>query len=322
MVKMYTIKKKPEDFKVWEVSTAAASGRGQYVFAVLKKKDYTTLDALKVLARFLNLKLKHFGFAGTKDRKAVAEQMISVRIPAPGMIQRLQKFSHSLISICIVGKSDRPISLGDLEGNRFEILVRDADSEPKKPCRFANYFGEQRFSRNNAAAGKLLVQGKLDEAVSLMDEPEINESLSKEPSNVVAALKMLPKKALMMYVHSYQSLLWNKAADEYINRYSNGRDPGRAEKVKIPLIGFGTELEDYSEEIQNICRSILQKEGITERDFINRKIKELSSEGGERMLFAEVRDLRITKRGKGTYMLEFFLPKGCYATELVKQMFA
>ena len=155
-----------------------------------------------------------------------------------------------------------------------------------------------------------------------MDEPEINESLSKEPSNVVAALKMLPKKALMMYVHSYQSLLWNKAADEYINRYSNGRDPGRAEKVKIPLIGFGTELEDYSEEIQNICRSILQKEGITERDFINRKIKELSSEGGERMLFAEVRDLRITKRGRGTYRLEFFLPKGCYATELVKQMFA
>ena len=318
---MYTLKKKPEDFKVREVSTAAASGKGQYVFAVLKKKDYTTIDALKVLARFLDLKLKYFGFAGTKDRKAVTEQMISVRIPAPGMIQRLQKFSHDLISVRIVGKSDKPISLGDLESNRFEIVVRDADSEPKKCARFVNFFGEQRFSRNNAAAGKLLVQGKLGEAVRLMDEPEMNESLSKEPTDIVAALKKLPKKILIIYVHAYQSLLWNRAADEYLRDYHKSRDPGKAENVKIPLIGFGTELEEYSDEIKNICRRILRDENLTERDFINRKIKELSSEGGERMLFAEVRDLRITKRDKGTYLLEFFLPKGCYATELVKQMF-
>ena len=62
---MYTIKHKPEDFKVKEVSNVIHSGKGSYVIAVLKKKDFTTLQALKLIANSVGLKLKHL------DRKSV-----------------------------------------------------------------------------------------------------------------------------------------------------------------------------------------------------------------------------------------------------------
>lgn len=84
--------------------------------------------------------------------------------------------------------------------------------------------------------------------------------------------------------------------------------------MKLPIIGFDTETTKEVNEI-------LKKEGIKLRDFIIKEIPELTSEGTTRELFVEIRDLKINDI-ETSYLLSFSLPKGSYATEVIRQMFS
>jgi len=298
---MYTIKQTPEDFFVKEISNVKVDETGDYSYFVLKKKNYTTLRAAQQIARILGVRLKDLGFAGSKDKNAVTEQLVSVKNIGK---ERLDKIELKDISIEFLGKGDKPISLGDLEGNYFKIVVRDCENFPKEMDKFRNLFGEQRFSRNNEEVGKAIIKKDFKKAVELVMETDndekstMEEHLKRMENDYVGALKRIPIKKLKMYVHAYQSFLWNKMANE-------------SEEEEIPIIGFGT---DDAEEI-------LEPEGIKTRDFIIRSIPELSAEGSERKVFSSVKELKIKKIDEKTFELEFILPRGCYATELVKQMF-
>lgn len=308
---MYIIKQKPEDFAVKEVTAVKPGKEGNYAYLLLKKRDITTMDAVQHIADFLNLHVKHIGFAGIKDKKAVTEQYIS--LPA-GHEKRLAHFKSSKISLEFCGKGDERISLGDLEGNRFEIIVRDAKKEPKRLERYVNYFGEQRFSENNIKIGKAIIKGELEKAAMVCRERQVMNHLKKNKRDYVGALKRLPKKLLTLYVNAYQSYLWNMAVEEYL-KTGKGLD----DSLTVEIIGFGTEFRD--EIIKNIYEKMMRKEKIKLRDFIVRRMPELSSEGNARKVFVEPENLRIEKIDKKTYRLSFFLPKGCYATELIRQMF-
>jgi len=300
---MYKIKQEPEDFFVKEIINLKTKDEGEYTYFILKKKNYTTLRALQHIAEQLGVQLKRFGFAGTKDKKAVTEQAVSAKNIDSG---RLEKIKLKDIEIEVIGKGEEPISLGDLEGNYFRIVVRECEKEPKKLSKFKNYFGEQRFSRNNAEIGKAIAKKDFEKAVKLVVENEgdnesiINEYLQKKPNDYVGALRKIPIKILRMYVHAYQSLIWNRMAE-------------KSKEEEIPIIGFGTNLGEKE-------KKIMEEEGIKARDFIIKEIPELSSEGDSRKTFAEVKNLKIKKIGEKTLELEFELPKGSYATELVKQM--
>ena len=95
--------------------------------------------------------------------------------------------------------------------------------------------------------------------------------------------------------------------------YNNEKIIGVVNK-KLSLIGFGTQTNNNTNEI-------LKKECINQRDFIIKQIPELTSEGSERELFAEVNDLDIKKIKKG-YVLKFKLKKRSYATEAIRQIFS
>ena len=314
---MVVIKKKPEDFIVKEISRVKPAASGEYVYAVLSKTDWTTMDAVRRIADFLHLHLKALGFAGAKDKAAITEQVISIRAGNKDVIRELQGFSVKGIEVRAIGKGDSAICLGDLEGNQFRIVVREAVKAPRKLLRFINLFGEQRFSKDNVTAGKLIIRGEFAEAAAIMDEPEIMRHLESKPSDSVGALKQLPKKTLMMYLHAYQSLLWNRL----VERFLQGKNAEEIDNIMLPIIGFGTELDKNAEEIAKLCRQIMAEENINERDFIIRSMPDLSSDGGERALFADVKDLRITKKDNDVFVLEFSLSKGCYATEFIRQAF-
>lgn len=299
---MYTIKKQPEDFIVEEIRDQAYSDQGRYSILLMKKRNYTTQRAIEAVARALRVKPRSIGYAGIKDKNAVTTQHISLPI-------RVKQESLDLkdIGIRLLGFSDAPIHLGDLKGNTFRITVRDSSAEPKRLDEFLNLFGEQRFSSTNPEIGEALIRKHFKEATRLITETNVGygveEHLKSYPNDHVGALRRVPIPLLKLFVHSYQSKLWNRMA---IRLDQKPKD--------LPLIGFDTELHDTR------VQQVLQEEGLSPGDFIIRQLPELSLEGEYRKTYARINDLEIEGIGEGEFRLSFWLGKGCYATVAVNQM--
>lgn len=312
---MYKIKEKPEDFIVEEATNIEPRKKGEYSLWWMKKEDITTAEAVKIISRKLGLRERFVGYAGTKDKKAITKQLISVSRVPKAKIDGLELDKR--IKLEFYGYSDSPVSLGDLEGNWFDITVRDLDRIPKiENKKIKNYFGEQRFSENNAEVGKLIVKRNFRKAAEMMAETqkEVNDYLQKNTTDSVGALRQIPLKLLKLYIHAYQSYLWNKIAEQI------------DEDTELPIIGFDTETEDGK--IGKIISNIMKEEGINFRDFIIKEIPEISSQGGKRNLYVKPTGFEIAEKGedelnKGKYKIKikFFLPKASYATETIRQMF-
>ncbi len=302
---MYKIKQLPEDFLVREMMRLEFEQNGRYSYYLLKKKGLNTIDAVDRIAKKFKVSPRYINFAGTKDRSAVTEQHISIS-RGPGKDLEIEG-----ISLKFLGKGSQRLNLGTLDGNEFEIIIRNIDKRPEPIRRMRNLFDDQRFGnkKNNHIIGKAIVMKDFRKACDLIDEDKVKGHVVMHPNDCIGALKTLPKKILLLYIHSYQSYLWNEMAKD-------------SKEEKLPLIGFSTE---GSEEVD----SILEKEGITRRDFIIRQIPELSAEGGEREVFAEVNGLELGRLeddelnpGKKKVRISFRLGKGSYATQAIKQMFS
>lgn len=293
------IKQSPEDFYVRELISLDTKDSGRFLYFKLKKLDLTTPEAIKRVAIALSAKTKDFNYAGLKDRVAVTEQFVSWK---GGSKARLQSVKLKGIDLEFVGFADKPIHLGQNEGNFFCIVVRDVSAIPEINPKFLNLYGEQRLKENNAEIGRALVKKDFKAAADLLKR----QAHISDYSDPIAAIRTVPKKLLALMVHSFQSYLWNKAAILWSEKTDDN--------IALPVVGFG------SEDIDEITAAILKEEGVFPRDFIIRELPDISSEGDKRNLFAYAKDLKVEKKGNSV-VLEFSLPKGSYATELVRQGF-
>jgi tRNA pseudouridine13 synthase len=322
---MYTLKHIPEDFIVKEQSTVKLKENGKYSYFKLEKKDYSTMKAIQMIGQFLRIPERKIGFAGTKDRRAVTEQVISIKEVEE---KHVQQFKRDAIKLTFLGKGNDPVSLGDLKGNYFGIVIRNLEENerPEKIEHYLNYFDKQRFSTHNVEIGKAFLDGDFKKCCVLVEDELVQKTLEKNPGNYLEALKKLPLKLLKLFVHAYQSKLWNDTVHAYLEEKEEKDFDGVDKKLEIPLIGFGMEdIED--KKLNKIIQDIMKQENITERSFIIRSFPELSCEGGMRKAFAQVHDLTIREmeedefnKGKKKCEVTFSLDKGCYATKAVEGM--
>ncbi len=304
---MYVIKHVPEDFVVVEASSVKSKQSGSFVYFKLWKKDVSTLDAQHYIAHDLHIPVKDVSCAGNKDKKAVTEQVCSARTTR----DRLERLKYERIKLEFLGYGDEPVHLGDLEGNKFRIVVRNIDKLPQISSKFKNLFGEQRFSTNNAEIGRFIVKREFEKAALLIAKVNAHVERIKPHLNQrdwIGVLRCLPRKLLLLFVHAYQSYLWNKAAM-------------LSDSEILPIVGFGTEVQD------EITKQVLAEENLKPSDFVIRELPEVSAEGSERAVWVEAKELKIGDleddefSGKKKVVLEFFLPRGSYATEFIRQCF-
>jgi len=332
---MYKIKQLPEDFIVKEISNVNTEESGFYAYFILKKTNHSTVHALEVLSEKFKIPLKNFGFAGNKDKNAVTEQTISIFRGS----KNFENIKLNGIELKYIGNGNNPISLGDLEGNEFVITIRNlADKATQKIQKFQNkkiyvlnLFGPQRFSKNNHIVGKAIIKKDFKSAVELIldnhgvVENQIQKYLEKNKNDYTGALRLISLKTRKLFVHSYQSFLFNNIVNEYLK--NNEKDNN--ENMQIPIIGFNFEIDSIrNSTLKNIIKKILINEKINQRDFIINQMPELASEGGSRDLFFELKDLKVLDIGddelnmnKKKVKIKFSLPKSCYATILLKFIF-
>lgn len=300
------IKERPEDFIVNEVIELDSSG-GDYAYLKVTKRNWNTADLVSELAKRLGVRRRDIGFAGSKDRKAVTTQYVSVRELDKRRLEDV-KIKDAILEF--VGYGSKPISLGDLRGNKFRIKL---DRKIDIVIEFiVNYFGEQRFGRNNVDVGRAILKKNFEEACRLI-------GLEVSGRDYIGALRRLDEKIVKLYLHSYQSHLWNECVRRYLRgKYKTIEHNGyvftlrKEENVLIPLLNFDSELAGDAGEIYS---KLMEEEKINLGDFVIREMPELVESGVSRDLFADVSEFRT-----GGEWVSFFLPAGSYATVVIDEI--
>ncbi|KAK4739086.1 hypothetical protein R3W88_002783 [Solanum pinnatisectum] len=205
---------------------------GKFLRFHLFKENKDTQEALNVIAKMLGVQLRSFGFAGTKDKRAVSTQRVTVFKQQASKLAALNKrlIGIKVGDFCHVKEG---LLLGQLYGNRFTITLRGVSAESEDIIKasavalgkhgFINYFGLQKNAISTVRE-YYKESGDIDGTLRqlpryLVAEKAILQCLKRSPGNYLQALKAIPRTLRMMYVHSYQSYLWNHAASMRVQKH-------------------------------------------------------------------------------------------------------
>lgn len=147
------IKQVPEDFDVEEIPAYEPSGEGAFLYLWVEKRDMGAEYFVRQVARRLAVPAQEVGTAGMKDRHAVTRQMVSVPESAEDHLSALERDGIRLLDVKRHSNKLRP---GHLHGNRFRILIRDAEHADRlqpilnriQSDGLPNFYGPQRFGRD------------------------------------------------------------------------------------------------------------------------------------------------------------------------------
>jgi tRNA pseudouridine13 synthase len=188
------LRAEPEDFIVEEELGFSASGTGQHVLLKVRKREANTQWVARELARFCGCHPRDVGYAGLKDRHAVAIQWFTVprsRL-APEAWREVRQAEFEVLE---AAAHSRKLPRGALAGNRFAIRVRnlqmasgdaaaafDARVMRIRDAGVPNYFGVQRFGREGANLARIA------DGLSALRAPERGFVLSAARSLVFNAV--------------------------------------------------------------------------------------------------------------------------------------
>lgn len=160
---------RPEDFVVEEELGFAADGEGEHLLLRVEKRGANSAFVAAALARWAGVPLRAVGYAGRKDRHAVARQSFSVHLPGKACPTTLPEHPDYRVLECV--RHRRKLQRGALRGNRFELVLREvrgAREAIEERLRyiaaegFPNGFGSQRFGRDggNLELARALFAGR------------------------------------------------------------------------------------------------------------------------------------------------------------------
>ncbi|MEY2842500.1 MAG: hypothetical protein RI920_537 [Pseudomonadota bacterium] len=151
-----TLKSLNEDFIVTELPLQLPSGEGEHIWLDIEKNGANTAYVAQQLALAAGVEERDVGYAGLKDRHAITRQWFSIYMPSgkSGETPDLTQFQHPEFKVLSQSRHVKKLRPGDLQGNRFRIVLRDvvgnreaieANLKAIAAQGVPNYFGAQRF---------------------------------------------------------------------------------------------------------------------------------------------------------------------------------
>lgn len=237
-------------------------------------------------------------FCGTKDKHGKTTQRLCISNVDASRLIPISKDSKS-IKLGNYEYNPHHLRLGDLKGNHFKILLRNAQPESDEVINaaveglrasgFINYFGLQRFGSYEVSThqvGKSILQNNWVEACDLILKPKNNDTefmkeakaewltnrdpkaaVEKFPSwhqrsiesnllfglskyysknDFVGVFMRVPRNVRHLYIHSFQSYLWNRVASFRVEKL--GMQPVVGDVVYVDKDQQDFFVEDIHEE--------------------------------------------------------------------------
>src|SRR5271155_2450419 len=180
------LKSSSDAFRVTEISSyPMPDPEGPYAILRVVSRDWEQHELAGAIARRLGLAPNAVQWAGTKDRRAVAERLLSYRGPVPD-----RELSLPRVDVIEAYRARDGLVLGHHYGNAFDLRVdalgippseavrayRSVEAELRALGGFPNFFGPQRFGEVRPIThevGRWVVRGDLARALDayLIDRP-------------------------------------------------------------------------------------------------------------------------------------------------------
>jgi tRNA pseudouridine13 synthase len=318
------IRATPEDFVVQEVPLYPASGEGTHLFVEIEKWLRTTEEIARQLARAAGVSARDVGYAGRKDRVAVTTQWYSL----PGIgAEAAADFELDGARVLRAVAHGHKLRTGQLEGNRFELRVRNVGEElvGQAQARLAelvqrgmpNRFGPQRFGRDgrNVEAAQRLLAGK-GARQPRRDARFLLSALQAEVFNRVLAERPLPLDRVELgdVARLTGSGGLFLVEDEEI-------DNARAQSFEISATGpiFGTKMKAPAGAVAEREASALAALGLPASETI-KPPRGIRMRGARRPIRVRPHGATLERDGD-TVVLRFELPAGSYASVLIEELF-
>lgn len=148
------LKSRPGDFRVNEELGFEPAGQGEHLLLQVEKSGLGTQELISRIAKDYSIDPKLIGYSGLKDKHALTRQWLSLHLP--GKSDASGPLQGSGYQVLNQGWHTRKLRPGTHSYNSFRIHLRDL-SDFSEQTRgqldvitgqgFANYFGSQRFGR-------------------------------------------------------------------------------------------------------------------------------------------------------------------------------
>lgn len=315
------IKERPEDFIVEEIPLYPFSDGGAFAFLFLEKTNLSNLELVSLLRKHLDLEDHEVGIAGWKDKRAITRQWISLPQEKTAE-ERLVPLADKGIKILEKRRHSNKLHIGHLLGNRFSVLVRQPDPQAENRATaivqhlqthgLPNFYGPQRFGArgDNPKKGLALLRGKY-RVPSVRQRKLLISAYSSLLFNLTLRNRM------------EENLFTRLLPGDIAKKHDTGglflvsdaaKEQPRADRLEISATGpiWGKKMRRAGEKAGALEERILSAQGLTPNVFGKQP-------GSRRSLRVALGEFTIKPELEGL-RLEFFLPKGSYATVLLDEI--
>jgi tRNA pseudouridine13 synthase len=287
------IRTQAEDFQVRETLGFELNGEGEHHYLLVEKSAQNTRWVAQKLADFAFVEPQQVGYAGMKDRHAVARQWFSVPV-APNT--DWSSFQVDGISILSSSRHSKKLKIGQLEFNEFQIRLRQVQADQEKvevrlrqiaKSGVPNFYGQQRFGQ---------------QAMNLL-----------HAEHMFTQRKRPPKWRL--YLSAARSFIFNEVLAQRIrmHNWSLRVDPSKTEGQNTgPLWGRGRAPVD--EALQ-----VLEQQVATQHAVLIDGLEHAGLQQDRRLLALNVEQLQWQWQ-KDSLILKFRLPSGGYALSVLREL--
>lgn len=311
-----------DDFVVNEVLSFEPCGEGEHIYLYIEKRGENTDYVARKLARFTGVSNKDIGYAGLKDRHAIARQWFSVRLPGKSDPDWTPFVTES-IKVLASKRHLRKLKRGALASNQFQLRIREWQGDRQKTAErlrllatqgMANYFGMQRFGRGGQNVNKGLAMfagGRVKRQLRSLYLSAVRSFLF----NQVLAVRV-------------QQQNWNKAiiGDTFIfDRSQQYFKTQRFEADVHARVGAGAihpsgclwgigEIEVSGDALA------IERQVISQFPALAQGLEQAQVALGRRPLRVNIEQLKWDFSADRTLELSFSLPAGSYATSLLREI--
>lgn len=340
------IRSTPEDFLVVEELGFEPSGEGEHLLLWIEKRNLNTLQVREYLAQQFKVPAHYVGYSGLKDKVAITQQWFSLPRKVALTIAEPIALGQGEFKVLRAEAHHRKLNIGTHKFNRFELTLRNIESNDAamsfeeianqlnnaidtiRQKGFPNYFGPQRFGHNAGNIPKTLAwfesEGGKQKRISKEKKSIYLSSARSFIFNELLAARVLQgtwnhyqpeDKLILSGSQSYFSI--DPKNEVELNDAKQRLEEGDV-SIAGPMLG-------QTEDLTNNEKSIIEQS--EHKEIIYKLIEGLEKNQAKtlyrafsiipKQLSCAVND---NKNEQNTALLKFSLPKGAFATALLKEI--